>query len=39
MNQGNNTEQWVRKSTGPMPNFDPRQERETYQKVRKEVLG
>jgi hypothetical protein len=35
MNGGKKTEQWVRKSAGPMPTFDPQQERETYQKERK----
>jgi hypothetical protein len=32
-------EQWVRKSAGPIPAFDPQQEKETYQRERKEVLG
>jgi hypothetical protein len=36
---GNHTKKWVRKSAGPMPNFYPRKERETYHKMRKEVLG
>jgi hypothetical protein len=39
MNEGKQTEQWVRKSIGPMPTFDPQQEKETYQRERKEVLG
>jgi hypothetical protein len=29
--QGNQIEQWVRKSAGPMPAFNPQQEKETYQ--------
>jgi hypothetical protein len=29
--QGNQMEQWVRKSVGPMPTFNPQQEKETYQ--------
>jgi hypothetical protein len=36
--QGNQTEQWVRKSAGPMPTFNPQQEKETYQSARKEML-
>jgi hypothetical protein len=39
MNGGKQVEQWVRKSTGPMPTFDPQQEKETYQRERKEILG
>jgi hypothetical protein len=39
MNGGRKVEQWVRKSTGPMPTFDPQQEKETYQRTRKEILG
>jgi hypothetical protein len=39
MNKGMQIEQWVRKSTGPMPTFDPQQEKETYQQTRKEILG
>jgi hypothetical protein len=35
MNEGKQTEQWVRKSAGPMPTFDPQQEKETYQRERK----
>jgi hypothetical protein len=34
-NQGKQTEQWVRKSAGPIPTFDPQQEKETYQRERK----
>jgi hypothetical protein len=32
-------EQWVKKSTGPMPTFDQKQEKEAYQQTRKEILG
>jgi hypothetical protein len=32
-------EQWVRKLAGPMPTFDPQQEKEMYQRERKEILG
>jgi hypothetical protein len=39
MNGGKQDEQWVRNSVGPMPMFDPQQEKETYQRERKEVLG
>jgi hypothetical protein len=39
MNGGKKVEQWVRKSTGPMPKFDPHQEKETYQRERKDILG
>jgi hypothetical protein len=39
MNGGKQADQWVRKSTGPMPTFDPQQENETYQRERKEILG
>jgi len=38
-NEGNKFEQWVRNSTGPMPMFDPHQEKETCQREIKEVLG
>jgi hypothetical protein len=38
-NEGKQTEQWVRKSVEPMPTFHPQQEKETYQRERKEVLG
>jgi hypothetical protein len=37
-NEGKKTKQWVRKSVGPMPNFEPQQENETYYRARKEVL-
>jgi len=37
-NGGKNTKKWVRKSTGPLQTFDPRQEKETYQRAIKEVL-
>jgi hypothetical protein len=33
--EGMKTEQWVRNSKGPIPAFDPQQEKETYQKERK----
>jgi hypothetical protein len=36
--EGKQTEQWVRKSAGPIPAFDPQQENETNQRARKEVL-
>jgi len=36
--QGNQTEQWVRKSAGPMPTFDLQHEKEIYQSARKEIL-
>jgi hypothetical protein len=39
MNGGKQTKQWVRKSTGTMPTFDPQQEKETYHREIKEVLG
>jgi hypothetical protein len=39
MNEGKNIDQWVRKTAGPVPTFDPQQENETYQRERKEVLG
>jgi hypothetical protein len=39
MNGGKQVEKWVRKSTRPMPTFDPQQENETYQRERKEILG
>jgi hypothetical protein len=29
-NGGKQVEQWVRKLVGPMPTFDPQQEKETY---------
>jgi hypothetical protein len=38
MNEGNQTKKWVRKSANPMPDFDPRKEKETYQRERKELL-
>jgi hypothetical protein len=31
MDQGNRIHQWVRKATKPLPLFDPRKEKETYQ--------
>jgi hypothetical protein len=34
-NGGKKIEQWVRKSTRPMPTFDTQHEKETYQKERK----
>jgi hypothetical protein len=34
-NGGKHIEKWVRNSVGPMPNFYPRQEKETYQTERK----
>jgi hypothetical protein len=37
-NEGNKNEQWVIMSVGPMPSFDPQQEKETYQREMKEVL-
>jgi len=37
--QGNQVKQWVRKSEGPMPTFDPQQEKETCHSARKEILG
>jgi hypothetical protein len=39
MNGGKQVEKWVRKSIGPMPTFDPQQEKEMYQRERKEILG
>jgi hypothetical protein len=38
-NGGKHIEQWVTKSAGPMPNFYPQQERETYQMEIKEIIG
>jgi hypothetical protein len=38
-NGGRQSEKWVRKSAGPMPTFDPQQEKETYQQTRNEILG
>jgi hypothetical protein len=38
MNGGKQVEEWVRKSTRIIPTFDPQQEKETYQRERKEVL-
>jgi hypothetical protein len=35
MNGRKEVEQWVRKSAGPMPTFDPYQENEMYQRERK----
>jgi hypothetical protein len=37
-NEGKQTQQWVRKSPSPILAFDPWQEKDTYQRVRKEVL-
>jgi hypothetical protein len=34
-NEGKHTKQWVRNSVGPIPAFDPQQEKETYQRERK----
>jgi hypothetical protein len=39
MDQGNRIYQWVRKEIEPLPLFDPRKEKETYQKERKELVG
>lgn len=39
MNGRRQVEQWVRKSAGPTSTFDPQQEKETYQRTRKEILG
>jgi hypothetical protein len=39
MDQGNRIHQWVRKTTEPLPLFDPRKEKETYTQARKEVIG
>jgi hypothetical protein len=39
MNGGKQSKQWVRNSVGPMPTFDPQQEKETYNMERKEILG
>jgi hypothetical protein len=39
MDQGNRIHQWVRKATKPLPLFDPRKEKETYQQARKELMG
>jgi len=39
MNEVKHMEQWVRNSVKPMLTFDPQQEKDTYQRVRKEVLG
>lgn len=36
--QGNQTKQYVRKSTGPMPAFNPQREKETYQSTQKKIL-
>jgi hypothetical protein len=38
-NGGKQVVQWVWKSTGPMPTFDPQKKKETYQRARKEVIG
>jgi hypothetical protein len=35
IDQGNRIHQWVRKATEPLPLFDPRKEKETYQQERK----
>jgi hypothetical protein len=37
--EGKHMEQWVRKLAGPIPAFDPQQEKETYQRERKKALG
>jgi hypothetical protein len=34
-NEGKHTEQLVIKSAGPMPTFDPQQEKKIYQRERK----
>jgi hypothetical protein len=39
MDQGNIIHQWVRKAVEPLPLFDPRKEKETYQQARKELVG
>jgi hypothetical protein len=39
MNGGKQDEKWVNKSTDLCPTFDPQQEKETYQRERKEILG
>jgi hypothetical protein len=36
--EGKQTKQWVRNLVGPILTFDPQQEKETYQRERKEVL-
>jgi hypothetical protein len=36
--QGIRTDHWVRKATKPPLIFDPQKERDTYEKVRKELL-
>jgi hypothetical protein len=38
-NGGNKIEKLVRKSSEPMPTFDPQREKETYNRAGKEVLG
>jgi hypothetical protein len=38
MEQGIQTDQWVRKAAEPPPTFDPRRERDTYKKARKETV-
>jgi hypothetical protein len=35
MNGEKQIEKWVRNSVGPLPTFDPKQEKETYQRERK----
>jgi hypothetical protein len=38
MEQGIQTNQWVRKEVEPPPTFDPQRERDTYKKSRNELL-
>jgi hypothetical protein len=39
MDQGNTIHQWIRKAAEPLPLFDHRKEKETYQQARKESIG
>jgi hypothetical protein len=38
-NGGRKVKKWGRKLARPMPPFDPQQEKETYHRTRKEILG
>ena len=37
--KGKGVEQWIRKEVEPMPVFNPKKEKETYQQAMKEILG
>jgi hypothetical protein len=39
VDQGNKIHWWVRKEAEPLPLFDPRKDKETYQQARKELMG